>query len=78
MSVGGHGAATETGAGREICRTEVGIGKETEVENTPVGSFPHLTFLVPSNAQILPPTPLRPLLALSSPKHHFEKDVVGW
>ena len=57
MSTDGHGAATETGSGREICRTEVGRGKETEVENTLVGSFSHLAFLVPSNAQTLPPSP---------------------
>lgn len=58
MSSNEHGTAAEKGSGREICRTEAGRGKETEEEeNTLVASFFHLTFLVPLNAQTLPPAP---------------------
>ena len=55
--------------------TEVGRGKETEEgQNMLVGSFFHLTFLVPLNAQTLPLCPSGAIF----PKHHFERDVVRW
>ena len=75
MSGDGQGAAIEIGSGREIRRTEVGRGKETEEgENMLVGSFFHLTFLVPLNAQTLPLCPSGAIF----PKHRFERDVVRW